>query len=393
MKIFEILNVGQGDSIIMRPPEGCNFTGKTFIIDMGPGKYNITEHVDDCENIHIILTHHDNDHIGGMKFFIGRMKQVTEITVPFYQNEITLIARAILNLKGINSSKDCNEFIKELEAIVNNQVTIKALLNENRMHMRLSFAYEGKPFCDHIECLNPPFMIKTYDWLREMKTDELIQLAYELFTKSFAKEMELYIRANSDEHNSVYYVDSREFNDYWLYDEEDISQEASYAKCNYVLDFIMENVAMFRKFNAKGSRENLRRIYSGYVKCAHDVCIVLKTSYEETMLLTGDASKKVFKRLINEGVDISATYLKVPHHGSKHNISKKILATIHPEVAIISHENGHFGNAKDTHPNQSVLELLQHNNVKILVTNDVIKDNITIMRKVDHDEDDYVKML
>ena len=53
----------------------------------------------------------------GLRFFIGKMEQVKEITVPFYQNEITLIGRAILNLKGIGISSDCNEFVKALEIL------------------------------------------------------------------------------------------------------------------------------------------------------------------------------------------------------------------------------------------------------------------------------------
>lgn len=56
---------------------------------------------------------------------------------------------------------------------------------------------------------------------------------------------------------------------------------------------------------------------------------------DEKMLLTGDAGKKEIRRLIREGKDISATYLKMPHHGSQHNINKKILSEISPEAAIM----------------------------------------------------------
>lgn len=52
-------------------------------------------------------------------------------------------------------------------------------------------------------------------------------------------------------------------------------------------------------------------------------------------MLTGDAGKKEIRRLIREGKDISATYLKMPHHGSQHNMNKKILSEISPEVAIM----------------------------------------------------------
>ena len=114
---------------------------------------------------------------------------------------------------------------------------------------------------------------------------------------------------------------------------------------------------------------------------------------DETMLLTGDASKKVFKRLIQERKDISASYLKMPHHGSKHNMNKKILKEIDPKVAIISHDNGHFGTAKDTHPNQEILELLQKEKIEILITNDIRKDNMIIMEKDKHSTDPYVKIM
>lgn len=154
MSIFKVLNVGQGDSIIIRPPHGCRYNDETFFIDLGPGKNDITRNITDDEKVHIFLTHHDNDHLEGLRFFIGKMDQISEITVPLYQNEITLIARAILNLKGISSSRDCNEFIRALEEIVKNQVVVKSLVEGRASRPRLSFAYEGKYFCNHIECLN-----------------------------------------------------------------------------------------------------------------------------------------------------------------------------------------------------------------------------------------------
>ena len=88
----------------------------------------------------------------------------------------------------------------------------------------------------------------------------------------------------------------------------------------------------------------------------------------------------MFNRLIREKKDITASYLKMPYPGSKHNI-KKILDKINPEVAIISHDNGRFGTAKDTHPNTEILNLLSQKNIEILLTNDVVKDGITVMKK------------
>lgn len=114
------------------------------------------------------------------------MSQVSEITVPLYQNEITLIARAILNLKGIRKSTDCNEFTKALTEIVNNQVFIKSLVYGKKGECpKLSFAYEGKKFCDHIQCLNPPLIIDSYDWIHEVDEDDLTKLMEDVFTQEF----------------------------------------------------------------------------------------------------------------------------------------------------------------------------------------------------------------
>ena len=132
---------------------GVDITVKHFFIDLGPGKNDITRDITD-EKEHIFLTNNDNDHLEGLRFFIGKMDQISEITVPLYQNKITLIARVILNLKGISSSRDCNEFIRALEEIVKNQVVVKSLVEGRTSCSRLSFAYEGKCFCNHIECLN-----------------------------------------------------------------------------------------------------------------------------------------------------------------------------------------------------------------------------------------------
>ena len=150
---------------------------------------------------------------------------------------------------------------------------------------------------------------------------------------------------------------------------------------------------LFQEFNRTSSRKKMRKIYTEFVKSTHDACIVLKAYYKgSSFLLTGDASAKVFNRLINEGKDISADYLKMPHHGSIKNISSSILNAINPSVAIISHKNGRFNRSKDTHPNNETLDLLKQQRVKILVTNDVIKNDITIMHKSKHCKDSMVKI-
>lgn len=393
MKTYEIMNVGQGDSIVIRPPAGCRCSKETLIVDLGPGSYDITKHIKPEDKVHIFLTHHDNDHLEGLRFFIGKMHQVREITVPLYQNEITLIARAILNLKGIRDSRDCDGLVRALEEIVNNQVILKTLTEENEDTPRLSFAYDGGDSpCKHIEYMNPPMIAETYEWLDEMDRDAIQAVMKDFFTMEFADEMAVYFQAAEEKHMPE---GSRQFYQYWLENRQEEDGKLLHMKCNYVLNFIVENALLFRRFNMEGSRKVLKKIYKNYVKCTHDVCLVMKMCFpgQKSMLLTGDASKKVFKRLIRENPkSISAYYLKMPHHGSRHNMDEAILDSIKPRTAIISHNNGHFGKAKDSHPNQEVLDMLAERNIKLLITNDVIKNGIRVMKKERHKKDDLVEI-
>lgn len=65
---------------------------------------------------------------------------------------------------------------------------------------------------------------------------------------------------------------------------------------------------------------------------------------------------------------------------------------INSEVAIISHDNGRFGKAKDSHPHQEILDMLMKRNTKILITNDVIKNGKIIMKRKNHCSDSYIEI-
>lgn len=392
MAIYNVINVGQGDCLIINPPrEYQHFDGK-ILIDLGPGDRDITEFINEIDMLHIFITHHHKDHLGGLQFFSDRLAQIKEITVPLYQNEITLIARAILSLKGINKSRDCNEFINELKDIVRNQIKIVSLSRKRNPSPIISFAYEDKVYYNHLICLNPPQYIDSLDLINNANENELIELMRELFAKPFAEEMIIYLRAQiRGYHNSV---DHPNFYNFWLLTQNDYEESTFLSRCNFVLSFIIDNLALLRMFNTNSSRKILNKIYTKFVEASHNVCIVLKSDYcNATMLHTGDASKKVFNRLINEGWNISAKYLKMPHHGSKYNINKKILNAINPEIAIISHDNGHFGKTSDPHPNKETITMLNNYHINTLYTNDVIKNNFTLISNNCGYKDDYLEIL
>jgi hypothetical protein len=90
-------------------------------------------------------------------------------------------------------------------------------------------------------------------------------------------------------------------------------------------------------------------------------------------LFAGDADETTFGRLISSGTDISAKFLKVPHHGSRGNMSQRTLENVNPDVAIISHKNRSFGRSRDTHPHHEIIDMLDRYGVRSYYTNSVIK--------------------
>ena len=382
MSNIKVLNVGQGDCVVFNGLyDKCIGKQKTVYVDLGPGNVDITKEAKDDE-IDIFLTHHHHDHMGGLRYFIGnKFYRIKNIYVPDYLNELTFIAKAILNLKGIKSAKDCLEFINELNDIVDNYNFWESL-SESR---HIQVCHQGDTFYGSMKCLNPPQYLDVYKWIEECDENEMKELFNTLFESEFAEELIEYVYRYS-------HIDNEE--DRMMYENRYNKDKNNHiSRRNYIVDFIMRNRELLMAFDHKPTRKRLSKIYRQYMKTCHDTCLVLR--YEKknfSFLLTGDASKKVFKRLICSDELIYSQYLKVPHHGSKKNLTNKILSYINPKVAIISHNNGRFGKAKDSLPNQEILDMLMKRNTKILITNDVIKNGIIIMKRKNHCSDSYIEI-
>lgn len=393
MPVIQVLEVGQGDCLIINPDVNCKFGNSKIFVDLGPGIRDVTKNTINEDNVNIFITHHHLDHMGGISFFANKLDCVKDIYLPFYQNEIVIIADCILNLKGVSSLKDCDETIQVLTEAKANQVLLKSLC-ESKSGPRIKFAYEGCYICNHIICLNPPLDLASQDWFTKISLSALESVCDDIFTPSFAKDIKIYINAmakRNDERN----VDSLNIRALTIFnDSSEIANKAvSTSKALFVIDFIMSNIELLIKFNQTPNRKLFRSICQKYNERTHDVCIVLKAYYyKKSFLLTGDASKAVFNRLISKGTDISADYLKMPHHGSRHNITNRILAAINPKIAIISHNNRRFGKSKDTHPNKAVLEMLIKRGIQIMLTNDVYKDESLYMER-ELIKDDYVEII
>lgn len=88
----------------------------------------------------------------------------------------------------------------------------------------------------------------------------------------------------------------------------------------------------------------------------NDTSIVLKVSHKNiSFLFTGDAERASELDLLDAGLDLRATVLKVGHHGSEISTSYPFLRAVMPEYAVLSvGKDNAYG-----HPSEAVLSRLR----------------------------------
>lgn len=99
----------------------------------------------------------------------------------------------------------------------------------------------------------------------------------------------------------------------------------------------------------------------------NDWSAVLRLTYGKTsFLLTGDAEAVSENQMVSSGQALSATLLKVSHHGSSSSTTSTFLSKVQPKLAVISVGQGNdYG-----HPAQPTLERLAAAGVEIYRTDD-----------------------
>ena len=97
----------------------------------------------------------------------------------------------------------------------------------------------------------------------------------------------------------------------------------------------------------------------------NDTSIVLRIDYGQTsFLFTGDAEREAEQAILSSGADLSATVLKVGHHGSDTSTTYPFLWEIMPQYAVISVGTGNsYG-----HPTEDTLSRLRDAEVKTFRT-------------------------
>ena len=100
-------------------------------------------------------------------------------------------------------------------------------------------------------------------------------------------------------------------------------------------------------------------------KETNNMSLVLRLEYGDTsFLFTGDAEAAEEADILDAGYDISATVLKVGHHGSSGSSTYHFLREVAPEYAVISCETGN----KYGHPHDEALSRLRDADVQLYRT-------------------------
>jgi beta-lactamase superfamily II metal-dependent hydrolase len=377
MSVIKVINVGQGDSLIYSNPffAKCETCRHDILIDVGLGNRDVFKHVNKDSKCILLLSHSHLDHIGGLVHLATHTSEIHQVWVPNYYDEILTITDFLIQISKSNRSViNCAEYARA------NLITRSGnILRQLSDTTRIPFigVNDGFSPCPHLNVLNPPLNAIDIFGLQSDLVDNYIKQSresnYRAFRPIFGDDFDIWKGSFLSE-GWTYQVGvsriAKSDNDNWD------------NRMKFIYSFLYQNFESIQRFSASPTPHRFANLLNIIKLTSNRASIVLRVDMPpENALFTGDADKTVFKRLIKSNSTLNARYLKIPHHGSKYNITKHILTKIHPEVAIVCHDNHRFGRQRDPHPHTEVIQMLDSNRITTLYTNDVIKQGNVIKQK------------
>ncbi len=345
--MIQVFNVGQGDSFLLHPDFRCNFDKTPLLIDCGPKKAKVASKIK-LDEIDVLITHSHKDHIGGLKDISSKIRK---LYIPYFLPEVWRIFN----------------FLKKY--LFNNILDVDLI---NGHFEKVIVVGEGDKLCDHLQIFNPP------------KSGNDIFNKYELNVFSINEALRLLnrygIKIPYEDEIINYQSVLADIDNLSFLSDQNISSYSEVAR-KYVHNFFISLADSLSEYeNTVNIDVVITHIRNKFQSLIHQSCIVFKYEYEGkgSFLFTGDADEYVFDRMINQGWNITSDYLKVPHHGSRENLSLELVKKINPKTAVFSHKNGIFGRAKDPHPHNEVLDYCTALKVEMRFTNDVKKGTTTL---------------
>lgn len=117
-------------------------------------------------------------------------------------------------------------------------------------------------------------------------------------------------------------------------------------------NLIYEDVSYFSSIQAKSSIDNENDDCSP--TNAGSIILLFEPINGRKFLLLGDANRAAITDAISNNVNLSGCRIKVPHHGSKHNLTSALIDELAPSCAIISAK----GSRK--HPSRGIVHCLSN---------------------------------
>lgn len=372
---LKAINVNQGDSFIFSDfPEECwckskkNISG--IIFDTWGWHVDISSFLERDASYILCLSHLHMDHIGGLNHVMQNKSKnknikIDEVWLPYYSNELVNMLRLIRNLWlqiWISSNNSWFQKVRYALSI------LESLIDENCIWI---YEWVKLDFCNHIDFLNPTifqdernreaeiFKISPLLWLKRKDLSLFLNKDFSIYT---------YLLKESNGQINLDILTHLYFREDIIKHKEGDWRDWRIHFFNLLVYSISNSLISLVKKPSESSYTKLVKLAFSKINNQSIVFWYRENTERYSLLMTWDAEKPVFKRLIDNKIPLSSRILKVPHHWSRGAMNWKILDKINPEMSIISHDNRKFS-SWSPHPHIEVLKALDNKEIIHLHTN------------------------